>query len=326
MSKNIPPFFGCNMYELACVDNTTSELMLRDAKDYGFDTVRFWCFYPTSTEKLEHLISCAKKYSLKLIPVLADRWNYNQKFEINSAWYNDGYKHKYLPYVLNLTERLKDCEEILIWELINEPETKKFEYLYNFVSDVTKKIKETNSNHLISIGTIGGIGDKFGSHFSRFYSTLFEKLYSIKGLDIVSIHDYSYDATLLDRIEIHFHFKGKAGAAKFFNMLNKPIVWIRGLWDYFCLQNFNRIISNPLSVRWLWRHYIKKNIETAMSLNKQVYIGEIGYKSYNGNFRKNLIKHDRIRYFNEGVSGFLLWSFEAQGKSKDGQGYGFGNN
>ena len=313
------------MYELACVDDNTSELMLRDAKAYGFDTVRFWCFHPTSTEKLGHIVSCSKKYSLKLIPVLADRWNYNQKFEINSEWYIQGYKKIYLPYVLNLLEHFKECKEILIWELINEPETEKFEYLYNFVSDVTQKIKEVNENHLISIGTIGGIGDKFGSELSRFNSSLFEKLYSIKGLDAVSIHDYSYDVTLLDRIEIHFYFKGKENIAKIFNKLNKPFVWVRGLWDYFCLQNFNKIISNPLSVRWLWRHYIRKNIETAKSLSKQIYIGEIGYKNYNGNFRKNLIKADRIKYFEKGIRGYLLWSFEAQGKSKDGHGYGFGN-
>jgi hypothetical protein len=325
MRKKIPPFLGCNMYELAAVDNETSELMLRDAKEYGFEVVRFWCFYPTSTEKLEYLSAYAKKYSLKLIPVLADRWNYNQKFEINSEWYINGYEGVYLPYILNLLSHFKDCDEILIWELINEPETKKFEYLYNFLSDVTQKIKEVNTKHLISIGTIGGIGDKFGSYLSLFNSSLFEKLYSIKGLDIISIHDYSYDATLLDRIEIHFYFKGKENIAKFFNTINKPFVWIRGLWDYFCLQSFNRIISNPLSVRWLWRHNIKKNIESAMSLSKQIYIGEIGYKSYNGNFRKNLIKYDRLRYNNEGVCGFLLWSFEAQGKSKDGHGYGFGN-
>lgn len=312
------------MYELAGVDNTTSELMLCDAKAYGFDTVRFWCFYPTSTEKLEHLIFCAKKYSLKLIPVLADRWNYNQKFEINSEWYINAYKKIYLPYILELLSRFKNSEEILIWELINEPSAEKFDYIYNFVCDVIQRIKEVNSNHLISIGTIGGIGDKFGNQFSRFNSTLFEELYSVNGLDIVSIHDYSYDSTLFDRIEIHFYFKGKPGIAKIFNVLNKPNVWIRGIWDYFCLQNFNKIISNPISVRWLWRHYIKKNIEMANNLNKQIYIGEIGYKSYNGDFRKNLIKHDRIRYHNEGVSGYLIWSFEAQGKSKDGHGYGFG--
>lgn len=323
LNNNIPHFLGCNMYELAFVDDETSDLMLRDAKEYGFGTVRFWCFHTVSIKKVEHVISCAKKYSLKLIPVLADRWSYNQKFSINSEWYINGYKEIYLPHVLSLLRHFKNSEEIIVWELINEPETEKFEYLYNFCLDATKKIKEVNKNHFISIGTIGGIGDKFGSQFSRFNSTLFEKLYSIKGLDIVSIHDYSYDSTLFDRLEIHFYFKGKPGIAKFFNVLNKPFVWIRSLWDYFCLQSFNKIISNPISVRWLWRYNIKKNIESAKSLNKQVYIGEIGYKSYNGNFRKELIKYDRIRYFNEGVSGYLLWSFEAQGKSKDGHGYGF---
>lgn len=313
------------MYELASVDDSASELMLHDAKAYGFDTVRFWCFYPTSLDKLQFLISCAKKYELKLIPVLADRWNYNQKFEINTEWYLNGYKKVYLPYVLELLSHFKDSNEILIWELINEPAADKFEYIYNFVCDAAKEIKKVNTNHLLSIGTIGGIGDKFGSQFSRFNSALFEKLYSIKELDIVSIHDYSYDSTLLDRLEVHFYFKGKDNIAKIFHSLNRPFVFIRGLWDYFCLQNFNTIISNPVSIRWLWRHYIRKNIESALSLNKQIYIGEIGYKSYNGNFRKDLIKSDRIKYFNQGVSGYMLWSFEAQGKSVDGHGYGFGN-
>lgn len=311
------------MYELAFVNDETSELMLRDAKEYGFEAVRFWCFFPTSIEKIEKLISSAKKYSVKLIPVLADRWNYNQKFAINSEWYIKGYKENYLPYVLELAKYFKNAEEILIWELINEPETEKFEYLYNFCLDVTQKIKEVNNNHLISIGTIGGIGDKFGNQFSRFNSSLFGKLYSIKGLDIVSLHDYSYDSTLFDRVEIYFYFSGKQNFAKFLNTLNKPLVIIRNFWDKFCLKNFGRIISNPLSVRWLWRHFIKKNIATAKRLNKPVYIGEIGYKSFNGNFRKELIKFERDRYFKEGVSGYLLWSFEAQGKSKDGHGYGF---
>ncbi len=323
LNKNIPQFFGCNMYELACVDNSTSELMLRDAKEYGFEAVRFWCFYPTSIEKMEHLISCAKKYSLKLIPVLADRWNYNQKFEINSEWYIKGYKKDYLHYVLNLTFHFKNSEEILIWELINEPEAEEFEYLYNFCSDITGKIKEVNQNHLISIGTIGGIGDKFGNQFSRFNSSLFEKLYSINGLDIISLHDYSYDSTLFDRIEIYFYFQGKQNLAKFFNILNKPNVIVRNLWDRFCLKYFNRIISNPISVRWLWRHYINKNLAIAKRLNKPVYIGEIGYKNYNVKFIKDLIKFYREKYFKEGVSGYMLWSFEAQGKSKDGHGYGF---
>ncbi len=325
MHKNISQFFGCNMYELACVDDNTSQLMLCDAKEYGFEAVRFWCFYPTSIDKLEHLISCAKEYSLKLIPVLADRWNYNQKFEINSNWYINDYKEIYLAYVLNLLKHFKDSEEIFIWELINEPETEKFEYLYNFCSNVTGKIKQVNSNHLISIGTIGGIGDRFGNQLSRFNSTLFEKLYSIEGLDAISIHDYSYDSTLFDRIEIYFYFAGKPKLAKIFNTLNKPFVFIRNFWDRFCIKNFSRIISNPVSLRWIWRHYIKKNIAIAKKLNKPIYIGEIGYKNFNGKFKKDLIEYDKKRYFNEGVSSYLLWSFEAQGKSKDGHGYGFGN-
>ena len=311
------------MYELASVDDETSDLMLHDAKQAGFDTVRFWCFHKTPIEKLESLVSSAKNYSIKLIPVLSDRWKYNQDFEINSEWYINGYKEIYLPYVLKMLSHFKDSDEILIWELINEPETEKFELLYNFVQDVTQQIKKVNQKHFISIGTIGGIGDKFGSHFSRFNSQLFEKLYSIEELDIISIHDYSYDSTIFDRTEINYHFKGKGSLAKIFYTLNLPFTAIRKVLDEFFMKNFNKVISNPVSVRWLWRHYIKKDIAIAKKLGKPIYIGEIGYKKHNGKLRKELIEFDKKRYFEMGVNGFLLWSFEAQGKSKDGHGYGF---
>lgn len=311
------------MYELAFVDDITSDLMLCDAKEAGFESVRFWCFSGVSKDKLAFLISSAKKYSLKLIPVLADRWSYNQNFIIDSKWYIEGYKKEYLPFVLSVAKRFKDEDEILIWELINEPSADSFEYIYNFAIDLTMKIKEVNTKHLISIGTIGGIGDKFGGQFSRFDSSLFEKLYLIEGLDVISIHDYSYDATLLDRIEIHFYFSGKENIAKIFKMLNKPFAVLRNIWDKFCLQNFGEIVSNPVSVRWIWRHFIKKNLAVAKKLGKPVYIGEIGYKNFNGNFKKKLIEYDRKRYEKAGVNGYLLWSFESQGKSKDGHGYGF---
>ncbi|MBX7045509.1 MAG: cellulase family glycosylhydrolase [Ignavibacteria bacterium] len=319
-------FFGCNMYELAFVDDETSELMLRDAAKAGFETVRFWCFYGVQDSKLQFIISSAKKYNLKLIPVLADRWGYNQSFIIDSEWYKENYKKEYLPFVLNLTGKFKNSEEILLWELINEPASEKFEYIYNFVKDTAKKIKKVNSRHAISLGTIGGIGDKFGSHFSRFNSSLFEKLYSIDELDAISIHDYSYDAALLDRIEIHYYFSGKEKQAKMFKALNSPVAAIRNLWDRFCIKIFGKIFSNPVSVRWLWGYYIRKNIASAKKLGKPVYIGEIGYKAGSGKFRKDLIEYDRKRYSKAGVSGYMLWSFEAQGKSKDGHGYGFSEN
>lgn len=311
------------MYELAFVDDTTSALMLRDAKEAGFAIVRFWCFCGTDENKLRFLATTAKKYSLKLIPVLADRWGYNQSFVIDEEWYKENYKKEYLPFILKLIQNFRDTEEILVWELINEPSVKKFEYIYNFANNVSKKIKEVSTRHLLSLGTIGGIGDKFGGQFSRFNSALFEKLYSIESLDVVSIHDYSYDASLFDRIEIHFYFSGKENIAKIFKTLNKPFAMLRNAWDKFCLGNFGKIVSNPISVRWIWRHNIKRNLESAKKLNKPVYIGEIGYKNFNGRFRKKMIEYDRIRYEKAGVSGYLLWSFEAQGKSKDGHGYGF---
>ncbi|MBK7253732.1 MAG: hypothetical protein IPI04_07375 [Ignavibacteria bacterium] len=41
-------------------------------------------------------------------------------------------------------------------------------------------------------------------------------------------------------------------------------------------------------------------------------------------YRKLILEQELKRYFNEGIAGVLLWSFESQGKSVDGHDYGFG--
>ena len=58
-------------------------------------------------------------------------------------------------------------------------------------------------------------------------------------------------------------------------------------------------------------------------LNKPVYIGEIGFKKNMGGYRKIIIEREYKKYFKSGVSGILLWSFEAEDRSKDGHDYGF---
>ncbi|MBK8549864.1 MAG: cellulase family glycosylhydrolase [Ignavibacteria bacterium] len=108
-----------------------------------------------------------------------------------------------------MVSSFKYREEILLWELINEPSTDSFEDIYNFSKTASEFIKSKDPNHLISIGTIGGIGDKFGNFFSRFNINNFEKLYSINTLDAVSIHDYSFSSTLFERLDIYHRLKDK---------------------------------------------------------------------------------------------------------------------
>ncbi|MEO8664121.1 MAG: cellulase family glycosylhydrolase [Ignavibacteria bacterium] len=316
-------FIGANMYELANVEPKITEAMLKDAAEQGFRVIRFWAFEPVKKEKLTEICDISRELDLKLIPVLSDPTGYLQSYKIENDWYREGYKKNYLQLAADIVNGLKDRTEILLWELINEPVTDSFEDIYNFAKDASEKFKTADPNHLISIGTIGGVGDKFGNFFSRFKLSNFEKLYSIKTLDCISIHDYSFNSTMFERLDIMYRLKGKHELSGLSSSLDTMINFIPSAIDGFTIGRFNSLIDFPSTLRSIWRNYNRKNIRIAKKLNKPLYVGEVGFKKNNEVLRKKILERELNNYFKEGIAGVLLWSFESQGKSLDGHDYGF---
>ncbi len=316
-------FVGCNMYELAFMESKTTALMMEDARNEGFKVIRFWAFAPLTPGKLSEICDKANDLDLRLIPVLADKWGYMQDYVVNDEWFREGYKNGYLNYAVGMVSALKDRPEILLWELINEPESDSFDVFYDFAKKTSAKLKDAAPDHLLSIGTIGGLGSKYGGEFSRFRTKNFRRLYEIKELDAVSVHDYSYDSTVLERLDTLNRFKGKYYMSKFYQRSNYYVTYLplvlKRLWQ----KKFNNIFTVPFTLKWLWRRYIDKNIEIAKQLKKPFYLGEIGYKNDLKLDRKKIIDNEIQRYFKKDIDGYLLWSFEAQGWSKDGHNYGF---
>ena len=317
-------FIGCNMYELANVDSKTAELMIRDAFNEGFTVIRFWAFEPMEKNKLKQICDIVKSYNIKIIPVLADTHGFLQNYKIDTSWYKDDYKKNYLKYIADITGTFKDNDEILIWELINEPITDSFSDIYNFSKNASEHIRSADPNHLISIGTIGGIGDKFGNFFSRFNPDNFKELYSIKTLDAVSIHDYSFNSTILERLDILLRLKGRSKSSDVMNKTERLLNTLPEAIDKLTVSKSGKTYDFPLTVRKIWKHFNAKNISAAKQLNKPVYVGETGFKKSLKEFRKIILKNELERYFKSGISGVLLWSFESQGRSLDGHDYGFG--
>lgn len=311
------------MYELAHVDSPTTEAMIKDAAATGFSVIRFWAFEPMSKAKISEICDLASANNIKLIAVLADTTGYLQSYKIDGNWYKDDFRKGYIKYASDMVSFFKDREEIMLWELINEPFSDSFEDFYNFAEYTSAHLKSVNSNHLLSIGTIGGIGDKFGNFFSRFSSSNFKKLYSIKTLDAISIHDYSYNSTVLERLDLFSRLKGNHNHSKFLGSLNKFLNFIPDLIDKFTLKNFKTTFDFPLTMRSVWTHFNSLNIQIARSLNKPLYIGEIGFKKSLGEYRKDLLRIALNQYFESGAAGIILWSFESHGRSIDGHDYGF---
>lgn len=319
-------FIGANMYELANVDSAATELMFRDAAEEGFKVIRFWAFHPLEKKKLNEISELAKSHNLFIIPVLADTTGYLQSFRIDPEWYRSGYEKTYLPYVKDIVSSFRHVKEILLWEIINEPNTESFQDIYNFTKHVSETIRNEDPNHLISIGTIGGVGDNFGNSFSRFSLTNFDRLYSINTLDAVSLHDYSFGSTILERIDIYHRLKGKHKTSDIYSSLSNLINYLPDKADKLTIRSFNKTIDFPLSLRSVWKKYNRMNLSSAKKLNKPVYIGEVGFKKSLKEMRKIILNKELKEYFAAGISGVLLWSFESQGKSKDGHDYGFNKN
>jgi endo-1,4-beta-mannosidase len=211
----------------------------------------------------------------------------------------------------------------MIWELINEPETDNFNIFYDFAKAASEEIKSVNTNHMLSVGTVGGVGDKFGSYFSIFKKSSLRKLYSLGSLDAISLHDYSYDSSLFERLDILYRFKGELKKAEKYSKIGgsieKPFA---GLDKYFLKKG--KLIRFPLTLRWLWNIYNNRDISFAQKTGKPVYLGEVGFKKIAGRDRIKILELDIESKFGKGVGGYMLWSFESQGWNKDGHDYGYG--
>ncbi|HMQ78080.1 MAG TPA: cellulase family glycosylhydrolase [Ignavibacteria bacterium] len=320
-------FVGANVYELANLESGITKKIIEDSAEAGFTVLRFWLFenkpLQEQIKKLNEICGAVYPHGIKLIISLADKWGYLQNYKIDEAWYKGGYRNEYLKYVTTITGEFKHRPEIMIWELINEPETDDFNVFYDFAKAASEEIKNVNENHLLSVGTVGGVGDKFGSYFSVFNKKNFRKLYSLKSLDAVSLHDYSYDSGVFERLDILYRFKGELKKAERYSKLGSSIEKpFAGLDGYFLKKE--KLLRFPLTLRWLWNIYNNRDVSFARSINKPVYIGEIGFKNIPGRDRVKIIDLDIASKFRSGVGGIMLWSFESQGWNKDGHDYGFG--
>ena len=319
-------FVGANVYELANLESDVTKKIIEDSAEAGFTVLRFWLFenkpVQEQIKKLNEICDAVNPHGIKLIISLADKWGYLQNYKIDEAWYKGGYRNEYLKYVTAITGEFKHRPEIMIWELVNEPETDDFNVFYDFAREVSEEIKKVNENHLLSVGTVGGVGDKFGSYLSVFNKENFRKLYSLKSLDAVSLHDYSYDSGVFERLDILYRFKGELKKAERYSKLGSSVEKpFAGLDGYFLKKG--KLLRFPLTLRWLWNIYNNRDVSFARNIGKPVYIGEIGFKNIQGRNRVKIMDLDIASKFKNGIDGIMLWSFEAQGWNKDGHDYGF---
>jgi hypothetical protein len=293
-------FAGVNAYDLAATAHRSQaelEKQLKTIAASGATVVRFWAFACYPTADIQNVLDTSQRLGLGLrfIPVLGDQWHWietgsDKKFK-DEAWYKDGYKQNYLPHLRETVKALGNRPEVLLWEVINEPIVKpwQFDTFYDFAKTAAHEVK-ANGGRMAAIGSFGGLQAGLLPH-------QYAKLAKLNDIDAISMHDYART----------WHSVGVT------EKLTKAVL------------------------TWFGDKELAWDAQTAQKAGKPFYIGEVGTKVRHAGWKVsedmpqvrtpveamagNLARGQFA--FQKGASGVLLWGPQADGKSKDGHGFGF---
>jgi mannan endo-1,4-beta-mannosidase len=225
-----PYFFtGINIYNANSVNNYwytmgTGSALDQALTDIGSDIKVMrawfgqWLANPHGTgidwTIFDHTISTAAAHGFKVIVTFADQdgsWDDGIHKTLDSNWYQSGYKTQvsnvasswgavnsmtYKDFVGTVVNRYKNDPTVLMWQLINEAETKNSDgtcptstddagrdALRAFADDMGAYVKGLDPNHLVSLGSIGSgqcgmSGDRYGYVHASPY------------IDLLEMHDY----------------------------------------------------------------------------------------------------------------------------------------
>jgi mannan endo-1,4-beta-mannosidase len=214
-------FVGVNMYFVAgsyepgkfgCGPFYTNEELddnFRAVHDLaGAGVVRFWAFQSytkgaTDWSQIDRVLNAARKYRLKVIPVLENEWRDCTKADYykDSSWFSSGYKSafgsnyklSYEDYVRAIVGHYKDDPTIMAWMLMNSAEGENGP-LVAFTRSVSGEVKSIDRNHLVTLGTLADEGQK-GTDLADEYAGL----YGVSSIDFADAHDFKYPAQPLPR-------------------------------------------------------------------------------------------------------------------------------
>lgn len=213
---------GMNVYDLVDVGKQGDAELRQTLKlisDSGADSVRFLALSQHSPDDIRKILDTSREMGLKLkfIPVLGNHWQHveatHSQFVKDDSWYSKGFEDHYWPHAEATVKALMDRPEILMWELMNEPEASA-PVLRRFADEVSTRIRglydqrqaETGQEvprHLIGLGTLG-VGN-WGDERKGMQGHEYKDLYGLPNLDVATVHDYT-SSTLEGSIKDFMHY------------------------------------------------------------------------------------------------------------------------
>lgn len=214
-------FTGLNIYNANSQSNCWYTLGSGSGLDSSLTTIgtgqeafRAWFFQRLATTNgvrdwsaFDHTLDVAAAHGERVIATLTNQWGDCENVSGNPAyksesWYQSGYTSSvdpgmtatYREWVRELVTRYRDNPTILAWQMINEGEAKASSNgscsstaeasVHSWAVDISGLIRSLDSNHLVSLGTIGNgqCGTSTG--------TSYEDLHAISTIDLCEYHDY----------------------------------------------------------------------------------------------------------------------------------------
>ena len=187
------------------------------------NVMRAWFFQPLAQptpdsppmvrtwDAFDHTLEVADAHGLKVIATLTDQWGECGDGGANGYkgqdWYETGYRTvvqpgmvaTYRDYVTEVVTRYKDDPRIAFWQLINEAEVSPVidgvrqpcpagdepaSVLKAWAAEMSDLVKSIDSNHLVSLGTIGG--GQCGTQGAQY-----QAVHDLPNIDLCEYHDYS---------------------------------------------------------------------------------------------------------------------------------------
>jgi hypothetical protein len=203
-----PGIFQCED-QLTDADIEVGSWFRRIQRESGAQVVRFYAYQSytdggTNWQALDRVMSVARQYGVRVIPVLEDQWGYCTHAGYKDAsWYAGGYLSpygnyplSYRDYVTRVVQRYQAEPAILAWSLMNEAESQSSDglenadALYTFARDMSAYVKSLDPNHLVTLGVIGaGQPGVEGDNYRR--------LHALPDIDYAEYHDFNADDQLL---------------------------------------------------------------------------------------------------------------------------------
>ncbi len=147
----------------------------------GVTALRVWLYPQHNLDRAEHLFDLGGKYGVRFIVTLE-----NYYWDKGAWWFDnsDRLREEYLPHVRETVTRFRGRTEIMMWELMNEPNCSGDIYgncpahLVRWAAQVSREIKALDPCHLISVGVM------------RIDPTreTYLCLHAIPTVDVISIH------------------------------------------------------------------------------------------------------------------------------------------